>query len=212
VAFWTTEQTSVVELPNPEDVLAKVVYTIANPCSSHIVEKVRHWPGVESLAAIEENLPLVASKPARFFDPDNANLPAVVQLHFRRAPGFEGLSHERYGKLLRDQVAIAEATARAERLEKGIRLVGRKAVLRQHWNDSPNTYEPRRGLSPRVACTNKWARIEALQRNQSFLDGYRGARADHLAGRYALFPAGTWWLCRYAGLKSAELGATAPPS
>ena len=67
-------------------------------------------------------------------------------------------------------------------------------------------------LSPRVACRNKWARIEALQRNQAFLDQYRGARADHLAGRDALFPPGTWWLCRFAGLKSAELGSTAPPS
>ena len=37
-AFWATEQTSIVELPNPEDVLAKCVYAIANPCSSHLVE------------------------------------------------------------------------------------------------------------------------------------------------------------------------------
>jgi hypothetical protein len=56
------------------------------------------------------------------------------------------------------------------------------------------------------------ARIEALQRNKAFLDQYRGARADHLAGRKGLFPPGTWWLCRFAGLKCAESGATAPPS
>jgi hypothetical protein len=211
-AFWATEQTSAVELPNPEDVLAKMVYAIANPCSSHLVEKVHHWPGVESLSAIQKSSPLVASKPARFFDRANGDLPDVIQLSFRRAPGFEGLSHEQYAKLLRDQVAHAEAAAKAERLQKGIRLVGRNAVLTQHWNDSPNTYESRRGLSPRVACRNKWARIEALQRNQAFLDSYRGARADHLAGRDALFPPGTWWLCRYAGLKSAGTGATALPS
>jgi hypothetical protein len=63
-----------------------------------------------------------------------------------------------------------------------------------------------------VACRNKWARIEALQRDQTFLDQYRGARADRLAGHEAVFPSGTWWLCRYAGLKAAEAGATAPPS
>ena len=100
----------------------------------------------------------------------------------------------------------------AERLAKAIRIVRRKAVLRQHWDDSPNTREPRRGLSPRVACKNKWARIEALQRNQAFLECYRAARADHLAGRDAVFPAGTWWLCRFAGLKCEESRATAPPS
>jgi putative transposase len=211
-AFWASEQTSVVELPNPEDVLAKMAYAIANPCSSHLVEKVHHWPGVESLTAIEEDLPLVASKPSRFFDPNNGDLPDVVQLGFRRAPGFERLSHAEYAALVREQVDKAVARAAEERREKGIRIVGRKGVLRQHWNDSPNTREPRRGLSPRVACRNKWARIEALQRNQAFLDQYRGARADHLAGHEALFPCGTWWLCRFAGLKAAELGATAPPS
>jgi len=139
-------------------------------------------------------------------------LPDVVQLFFQRAPGFERLSHADYAKLVREQVDHAVAKAKAERLEKGIKLVGRKGVLRQRWNDSPNTREPRRGLSPRVACRNKWARIEAVQRNKAFLDAYRGARADHLAGREANFPPGTWWLCRYAGLKCTESGATAPPS
>jgi hypothetical protein len=36
--------------------------------------------------------------------------------------------------------------------------------------------------------------------------------SHQLAGHDALFPAGTWWLCRFAGLKCEELGATAPPS
>jgi putative transposase len=182
-AFWATEPTSIVELPTANDVLAKMAYAIANPCSSHLVEKVHHWPGVESLTAIDENLPLVAGKPSRFFDSANDNLPDVVQLGLCRAPGFESLSHAEYAKLVSEQVAGAVAKAKAERLEKGIKLVGRKAVLRQHWNASPNTREPGRGLSPKVACRNKWARIEALQRNQAFLDQYRGARADHLAGR-----------------------------
>jgi hypothetical protein len=211
-AFWATEPTSIVELPNADDVLAKMVYAIANPVSSHLVDRVHVWPGVESLTAIELDVPLVASKPSRFFDPDNDDLPDVVQLGFRRAPGFEGLNQVEYAKLVAAQVAQAEAKAKAERLEKRIQLVGRKGVLRQHWSHRPSTREPRRGLSPRVACRNKWARIEALQRNQAFLDHYRGARADHLAGRDALFPPGTWWLCRFVGLKSAELGSTAPPS
>ena len=189
-----------------------MIYAIANPVSSHLVDKVHHWPGVESLTAIEEDLPLVASKPERFFDPNNDDLPDIVQLGFHRAPGFERLSHAEYAKLVREQVDKAVAKAKAERLEKGIKLVGRKGVLRQHWSHRPNTREPRRGLSPRVACRNKWARIESLQRNQAFLDQYRGARANHLAGHEAVFPPGTWWLCRFAGLKCEEPGATAPPS
>jgi hypothetical protein len=211
-AFWASEHTSVVELPDPEDVLGKMVYAIANPVSSHLVEKVHHWPGVESLSSIEEDLPLAASKPSRFFDPDNDNMPGAVQLYFCRAPGFEHLSHGEYTELVRSSVAKAEADAAAERHENGTQLVGRKGVLRQHWNDSPSTREPKRGLSPRVAGRSKWARIEALRRNRSFLDNYRAARSDHLAGRDALFPAGTWWLRRFAGLRCAELPPTGVPS
>jgi hypothetical protein len=36
-AFWASEQTSVVELVAPEDVLAKMVYAIANPVTGHLV-------------------------------------------------------------------------------------------------------------------------------------------------------------------------------
>jgi hypothetical protein len=126
-AFWASEQTSVVELVKPEDVLAKMVYAIANPVTGHLVERVHHWPGVESLTAIDHDVPLTATKPIRFFDPENGDLPDVIDLHFRRAPGFERLSHVEYSKLLRDRVAEAEEKAAAERREKGIKLLGRGA-------------------------------------------------------------------------------------
>lgn len=211
-AFWASEQTSVVELPNSEDVLAKMTYAIANPCSSHLVEKVHHWPGVESLTAIEKDLPLLASKPSRFFDRDNDDLPDNVEVDLRRAPGFEHLSHDEYASLVREQVDQAVNKAAEQRREKGIKLLGRKSVLHQNWSHGPQNREPRRGLSPRVACRNRWGRMEALRRNQDFIDQYRGARAEILAGHAAIFPPGTWWLCRHAGLPSAEVGPTAPPS
>jgi putative transposase len=210
-AFWASEQTSVVELVKPEDVMAKLVYAIANPVSSHLVDKVHHWPGVESLTAIDQDLPLVATKPLKFFDQNNKNLPELLELRFARAPGFESLSHEEYTKLLRDEVTKAEKAAADERRERGITIVGRAAVLKQHWNAKPSSHEPRRGMSPRVACKNKWARLEALNRNKAFIEQYREARIAKLGGQDAVFPAGTWWLHRFAGVKRAEPDATAPP-
>jgi hypothetical protein len=44
-----------------------------------------------------------------------------------------------------------------------------------------------------LLCKNKWARIEALQRNKAFIEQYRDARAEKIAGRDIVFPAGTWW-------------------
>jgi hypothetical protein len=54
--------------------------------------------------------------------------------------------------------------------------------------------------------------VDCRGRLPGFLDQYRAPSVDHLAGREALFPPGTLWLCRVAGLKCAESGATAPPS
>lgn len=48
---------------------------------------------------------------------------------------------------------------------------------------------------------NKWARIEAIQRNQAFVAAYHQARALWKAGLRAVFPAGTYWLRRFAGVK-----------
>ncbi len=83
--------------------------------------------------------------------------------------------------------------------------MGVRAVLAQAFTDSPRTHEPRRVLSPRVAARNVWLRIEALRRNRAFLDAYRAARALWLAGLDVVFPAGTYWLHRFAGVPVAPL-------
>jgi len=44
---------------------------------------------------------------ARTCDCENGDLPDAIDLHFRRAPGFEHLSHAEYSKLLRDKIVEA---------------------------------------------------------------------------------------------------------
>ncbi len=56
-------------------------------------------------------------------------------------------------------------------------------------------------MSPRVACRNKWRRIEALCRLKSFVADYRDAWQRYREGqRDVLFPHGTYWLRVYAGV------------
>jgi hypothetical protein len=136
----------------------------------------------------------------------------LLELRFDRAPGFEHLSHDEYTKLLRDEVAKAEKAAADERREEGITIVGRAAVIKQHWNAKTSSREPRRDMSPRVACKNKWARVAALYRNKASIEQYRDACTAKLAGQDVLFPVGTWWLHRFAGVRRAEPEATATPA
>jgi len=203
-SFWAaSEQASAVELVGPEDILDKMVYAIVNPVKDHIVDQLRHWPGPDAFTAILEGTALVARRPPRFFRPDGP-LPESACLAFRRPPGFEHLSHTDFSALLRRRVLDAQDNARADRLARGVRVLGRKAVLCQHWNDRPRSQEPRRRISPRVACRSRWARIEALQRNRAWHSAYAEARSQWLAGdRTVLFPAGVWQLSRHAGVLCA---------
>jgi len=51
---------------------------------------------------------------------------------------------------------------------------------------------------PQVAAKNKWARIEALNRNRSFVERYRDAFLGHIAGLASIvFPFGTYWMRRF---------------
>jgi REP element-mobilizing transposase RayT len=201
-SFWTaSEQASAVELVAPEDILDKMVYAIVNPVKDHIVDQLHHWPGPDALTAILRGEALVARRPPRFFRPEGP-LPESASLSFKRPPGFEHMSQADFSALLRRHVVNAQERARADRLAKGVRVLGRKAVLRQHWNDRPRSQEPRRRISPRVACRSKWARIEALQRNKAWQSAYAQARACWLAGDgEVVFPAGVWYLSRHAGVR-----------
>ena len=198
-AMWAVEQTSVVELVEPQDVFEKMVYALANPVSAHLVEMVHHWPGVSSLATTIAGRPLVANRPKTFFRSDG-DMPASVRLPLFVPPELTRDSHAAFVVRLKERIRVAEQATGIERSHTGKRIVGRAVVRAQHWNDSPRSPEPRRGLDPRVACKNTWRRIEALARNKAWLDSYRRARAAFVAGVDATFPAGTFWLHRYAGV------------
>jgi putative transposase len=212
--FWASEQTSVVELVDPEDVLDKVVYTLTNPVADHLVEKAHHWPGASSLRATLRGDLVEVPRPRRFFRADGP-CPQVVAFRTRRLPGFEHLTADEIAACLEARIAEVERAAARERAEAGHRILGRAQVLRQDWRNQPRSHEPRRQLDPRVACRNVWRRIETLTRNKAFVDAYRQARDLWRAGQQVVFPQGTYWLRRFAGALGASNGtearALAPP-
>jgi REP element-mobilizing transposase RayT len=200
--FWASEQTSVVELVGDEDVLAKIAYTLCNPVKDHLVERAHHWPGASALPALRDDGVIRATRPWRFFRKEGG-LPEAVTLTLARPPAFA--SHRQFQRQVEELVASKEAEAAAERAARGIRVMGRKAILRQHWDDRPSSPEPRRQLSPRVASRNKWARLEWIRRDKAWLAAYRAARLRWLDGDAdVVFPAGTYFLRRFARVTCAE--------
>ena len=180
--FWASEQTSVVRLVDPDDVVDKMVYALSNPVKDGLVSKAHHWPGASSLSALEHGKSLAASRPRRFFR-DDGDMPEHVSLAIARPRGFEGTTDEAFTSRVLERVRAVEVDAAADRQRTGQPVLGRHAVLTQKWSDCPAAREPRRQLDPRVAARNKWRRIEALTRNREFRAAYAAAREAFVAGR-----------------------------
>jgi hypothetical protein len=132
-------------------------------------------------------------------------MPEVATLTIARPQGFERMSAKEFAALIKARVAAAEKSAAADRRAKGINVLGRERILKQDWRARPKSAEPHFKLSPRIAAKNKWARIEAITRNMDFLAAYADARDKFVKGsRDVVFPAGTWWLHRYANVPCAD--------
>jgi hypothetical protein len=182
-------------------VIDKLVCTAANPVQDHLVDRVHHWPGANGLTALLTGRPLRATRPLHFFRPDGP-MPDVLELPLT-LPAELGPDAAVLAEL-RDRVRAVELERATERARTGRRVLGRHAVLAQSWHESPASVEPRRNLRPRVATRSKWARIEALLRNRAFVIEYASARDRWQNGIPAVFPAGTYWLQRFAAVPVLE--------
>jgi putative transposase len=192
--FWATEQPAALYLVDAAAHFDKIVYTLHNPAKDHLVDCALSWPGVTSLPYQLNDSQLVVRRPKQFFNPDG-EMPEQASIRFVRPPGFEHLSHEEWTTLLRTELATRERTAADERRRQPVKLLGRKAVLRQSAFSQPKTIAKRRGMVPRVATRNKWARIERLRRNERFQRRYRAAFDRRRSGDVEVaFPFGTYQL------------------
>lgn len=199
-SFWSNVPPCVVLLAERADVIAKLVYTASNPVKDRLVERAHQWPGVNGYRNLLSGRPLRATRPRHFFRSHGA-LPGSVTLPVR-IPSELG-STAAIVAALREGVEVIERDVAAARHETGARVLGRRGVLAQHWNDSPTSIEPRRNLRPRFAAADPTIRVALLTSYRAFLDAYHYARTRWLAGKPTTFPPGTYWLRRFAAVPVA---------
>ncbi len=200
--FWSSEEVSLVELTDVEAAIDAVVYSATNPVKDGLVERVQDWPGVNGLDALLTGKPIETTRPRHFFRADGP-MPERVSRALVIPP--ELGDPDEFRRRVREGVAAAEKRFAEQRAREGRPVMGRKAILRQSWRAAPSSPAPRRGLRPRVAAGSAAARVEALGRNRLFEVLYRQARALWLKGAQVLFPAGTYWLRRFANVTVAQV-------
>lgn len=203
--FWSSEQTSVVRLVDPNDILAKMTYALTNPVKDDLVERSRDWPGVTAAGAIVTNRPMVASRPKHFFR-RRGDMPEQVTLSFKRPVGFDSMSADEFAQLVRENLARIEEAAIYRREMAATRVLGRRRVLGQDWSAQPITPQAERDRLSPTFFRSTWSKVEAMLRNRSFRDAYAVARQAFVAGiRDTIFPAGTYWLRRFAQVLCAPV-------
>ncbi|MCX5742490.1 MAG: hypothetical protein NT062_08345 [Proteobacteria bacterium] len=195
--LWSSEPPCLLHLVDTADVIDKLIYVATNPVKDGLVERVHHWPGINAVGLLLGERSLLAHCPRHFFR-EQGPMPAEVFLTLSIPP--ELGDRDQVLGALRKGISEVEGEQAQQRLATGRRVLGRRAILRQSWRDSPSSREPRRNLRPRTAARCRWARAEALGRNREFLTSYRAARVAWLAGTPIPFPVGTYWLRRLVGV------------
>jgi putative transposase len=192
--FFSSEQVCVVRLENTDDLVDKLAYIATNPVKDGLVERVEQWPGASGHRALTTGASLCATRPKHFFA-ENGTMPAEVHLELMIPP--ELGNHDQIVAEVQRRVATIETEQAHERARTGKRVLGRSAVLRQSWRETPTSREPRRNLRPTIAARSLWARLEAIQRKREFVVAYRNARLALITGAPFAFPHGTYWLRRF---------------
>jgi putative transposase len=187
--FWASEEPSVVCLLDRDAVMSKLAYAATNPVKDRLVERVHHWPGVNSYINLRSGRPLVATRPRHFFQqngamPERVTLTLTIPLELGEPEHFRAQLHE--------QVETIEREVMEDRRRTGARVLGRRGVLQQSWRSAPKSEAPHRNLRPRFASRDAELRIAAMVEYHAFLDAYRDAHQCWLRGLQGVFPAGTY--------------------
>jgi putative transposase len=202
-SFWAPNSYSAVALKTPETVIAKIAYVLANPVAAGLVERGREWPGLWSAPEQIGGDAMIVERPRSFFRPKGP-MPTRVPLSLHRPEGFA--SPNEFDSQLGEALAVLEAEAAAKVAAENRRFLGADWVTAQHPFGQPATAAPMGALRPRLACRDKWKRIEALHRLAEFARAYREAFAAWKKGvRDALFPPGTYQLRRTHGVRCAVM-------
>jgi putative transposase len=206
--LWAARAPSAVHLPTRAEVLDKLVYVIVNAVAANLVDAPEDWPGLHTTARDVGARVLVARRPTWFFRQprprseeadDEAPLvtPDEARIEITKPPAFADLSDEEFRRLLQGAVDARLAELRAARTRPPL---GAEAILAQDPRSRPGPSLPDRGVSPRVACRDKWRRIELLTTLKEFFVSYRAAWEQWRAARTeearrgVVFPLGTYWM------------------
>jgi hypothetical protein len=191
--FWSTAQSSAVELGDAEDVLEKMAYVISNPTAAGLVRAPQKWPGVITKRLGETR---AIRRPVGYFRTEGS-MPQRAKLTFSLPTQLEYRGLAKTNELLFRRISDKVHAARAIAIEKEQPFPGPKKVMKMSLSKSASTQERWGKLNPRFAIGDGRLRKLAMQRWRGFVFAYREALHQWKSGeRSVRFPDGTWLMRR----------------
>jgi REP element-mobilizing transposase RayT len=198
--FWARRYSAIVVSDEEAAQVERLRYILAHGVKENLVERVLDWPGVHAARSILEDKPLkgywfdrTQEYAARNRGEEYGRLTYATEETFTltRLPCWEHLSQEEYRERVAALVEEIEAEARMARLERGLPVLGIRAVLRQNPHTQPN--KTKKSPAPRFHAASKAVRNGLREMYGLFLAAFRDAAELLKAGdRMARFPLGSF--------------------
>ncbi len=207
---------NLVRVVGAERIVEHAVYTLANPVRAFLVEKARHWKGTSSLG-MEYGMPVVVEKPAlglwagklahaqraaskrskRAAYAGRSKLPPTAELVIDRPAIMLHLTDEELRAEIRDRLARREREIAAERMKRGIKVLGWPRVVARHYLALPGKTEELFTRTPNFSASSSWERAALAALHRTFRALYKIALKLFVNGEHdAPFPEGTWFMRR----------------
>ncbi len=200
--FWSGDGYHLLRPQTANDLLARAEYILANPASADLVARLDDYPGLASHPD-DVGRDIEVRRPDVFFRKDG-NMPETVTVRFEIPPELAHLGRDGYVALLKERLEERERELRAERKAEGRSVMGAKRLRQVRPDERAKSWEKWFRMRPTIAAKSREVRVAAIRAIQEFTEAYREAWRRFSEGEYdVVFPAGTWWVCRYASAIAA---------
>ncbi len=187
---WSYGKPGFTILPESQDILDKILYTLLNPVQAELVQNQVHWPGLIMKPRDILKEKIVFKRPKMHFS-KNTKFPEKIELQIGIPEGFMGITKKSYVQYLEERIKSGEENIK---LAMGNRkFLGRRRVKKFEHTYSPNTPARKSKLNPRVAGKNREVLIMWKIRIKNFRIEYKEAWEEYKKGnRKVVFPYGTY--------------------
>lgn len=192
-AVWAAStKPSRVSCQEPDDLIARIAYTIVNPVEAGLVRFAKSWPGVSHSWPCRA---IKVERPPKYFrgPKKGGKWPDSVELELSRPPDFEHLSDEELSELVNRAIAEREKMMQDKFDKAGKKFIGRYRIRKQSRHSCSSSPAKASGISPEFACANvELLKLRLTERKQWRMEYTEALTKWRETDREVEFPFGTY--------------------